>query len=465
MPHFLWVEDFNFSKTNREENIVSSTVNLVFGDILDSEELREELKEEDANDAQDFLKDKGIFLKLNLLEALDFIHNPEELAKIDFVVLDVDMPLKQGWQSDDNNYLPPLIKQYTSEAELERIAGYQLYIDLVIELGFPKSHILFCSNHADYFDKLKEKFNSANIKYPISPNSEKPFLEKGDTEFIKQWLDDKHSDYFVLRRGIIEGCKYLKTLAESDLAFNGFIQNSENYVNVDEMRDYLDILENFLPLRKPEDTAVLYKLFIRTLSHEWEATEPKKIRGLARVMKNIRNWVTHNSALFNNLDEQIVAYLFFINMRLMFDFHGDIQPYEKTLLSLFKEKVLSEQLFNDKSKNKLIELDIGKAYCHLQYIVSEDKDKRRKEEHKKNIRDALLFPDLVNNIQESNSPLREDRELFKKIFYQMFWLINSYPRVITKNRKVEISFNHFDYSKKSSYLYEIARHIHSRSFP
>ncbi|MCX7094351.1 MAG: hypothetical protein NTY50_13000, partial [Methylobacter sp.] len=78
MTHFLWVEDFKASEKGRKEiitnqrdpNIVSSTVELVFGSVLDENKLREKLKEEDEYDAQDFLADKGIFLKLNLLEAL-----------------------------------------------------------------------------------------------------------------------------------------------------------------------------------------------------------------------------------------------------------------------------------------------------------------------------------------------------------------------------------------------------------
>ena len=101
MTHFLWVEDFNASETKRPDNIISSTVKSVFGSLLDEKEFREKLKEEDANDAQDFLKEKGILLKLNLLEALEFIRNPDELSKIDFVVLDVDMPLRRDGQKDD----------------------------------------------------------------------------------------------------------------------------------------------------------------------------------------------------------------------------------------------------------------------------------------------------------------------------------------------------------------------------
>jgi len=74
------------------------------------------------------------------------------------------------------------------------------------------------------------------------------------------------------------------------------------------MRDYVEVLEKFLPLREPNNKTSLYKLFIRTLTHEWEASDPKKIKGLAWIMKNTRNWIAHNSNLFNALDEQMLAY-------------------------------------------------------------------------------------------------------------------------------------------------------------
>ena len=102
MSHFLWVEDFKASETKREDNIISSTVDLVFGSILKDKILSNEF-DEDEYEARDILEEQGIFLRLNLLEAFDFIHNPNELAKIDFVVLDVDMPLQRDGQPDKNN--------------------------------------------------------------------------------------------------------------------------------------------------------------------------------------------------------------------------------------------------------------------------------------------------------------------------------------------------------------------------
>ncbi len=460
MPHFLWVEDFKASETEREPNIISSTIDLVFGGILKNQEFTDEYQ------ARRVLEKQGVFLRLNLLDALDFIHNPNELAKVDFVVLDVDMPLQREGQTDKNNYLPALIKQYQSETELKKIAGYQIYIDLVIELGFPKSHILFCSNHAGYFEEFTAKFESSNIKFP-------KLLQKEHKEDIKDWLTEAHSDYFVLRRGIIEGCNHLKALSEKltkddDLAFNSFI-DQEKQIALDDIRNYLDVLANFLPLREPVDKAALYKLFIRTLTHEWEAADPKKIRGLAWIMKSTRNWITHNSNLFNALDEQMVAYLFIINMRLMFNFDDAVQSYEKILLNLFVDAdFLKEDVFKNQLTKKLI--PFKKPYLKLRSIILDENkciadDNKNNSNKKRYIRDAIYFNELANNLQESDSDLKADKKLFASLLYQMFWLNTSVPQITIGNKRdvLEIIFKDYGYAEKP-YLFELARHIYNHSF-
>jgi hypothetical protein len=208
-------------------------------------------------------------------------------------------------------------------------------------------------------------------------------------------------------------------------------------------------------LREPVDKSTLYKLFIRTLTHEWEATVPKKVKGLAWIMKSTRNWITHNSTLFNAVDEQIIAYLFMINMRIMFNFDEAKQTYEDILFKLFSGEDLTKEIFEEQNKNKLITLKIKKAYCDLQNKVASERI----------IKDAFHFSALANNIQESNSELRKDKVLFDKVLYQLFWLINSYPRIDVRIGKIEITFEEFDYRKKPPYLFELARHIYNRSFP
>lgn len=473
MPYFLWVEDFKSSEMQREENIISSTIELVFGSILKNEEF------DDEYDARDLLEEQGVTLKLNLLEALEFIRDPNELAKVDFVVLDVDMPLKRDGQPDKNNYLPPLIEQYQSETELKKIAGYQIYIDLVIELGFPKSHILFCSNHAGYFEEFTEKFKRSNIKFP-------DLLQKEHDEDIKNWLTEAHSDYFVLRRGIIEGCKNLRTLTEDKFHFNEFIKDDDKELSLYDVANYTEVLENFFPLSEPQNKQHIYKLFVRTLAHEWDATEPKNIKSNKKrekktqeekdkenilfafswIMKMTRNWMAHTK-LFEQLEPKDVAFLFIINMRAMFDLGDDLLPYERKLLRLFK-KTLSEDKMQDKmgnnpkkrNKTNLKGRDIPFVENYAELLSKTG-----------NTWQAINFHDALNNLQK-NKQNTVDNKFFIKGLYQTFWFLTSSGGVYIPKDKEQVKnfstlnyqFNFFNYAKKP-YLFEIARHIYTRSFP
>jgi len=455
MSYFLWIEDF--ASVTGGEDIAHN----VLGGIIDPAKLLGDKKALRRD-----LKSEGILIELNFGDGLDFIQ--AKLTDIDYIILDINLPAYSGSEPKDN-VLRLLEKWHgykasddeiidentivTSAKALQEIAGYHLYTELVFNLGFPKENILFCSNHGKELNSIVEAFDVAKIELP-------QIHKKEDKEDVQTWVKSRYENpYSRLRRGIIEGCRYIVKLIEEsklstdNLGFNRFISEPEKNVSIEDMRDYVEVLEKFLPLREPNNKTSLYKLFIRTLAHEWEAADPKKIKGLAWIMKNTRNWIVHNSNLFSALDEQILAYLFIVNMRVMFNFDEAVQPYEQILLNLFSDK-LQEEVFEAQNKNGLTDPSITKAYCDIKNFALDN-----------NIKDAFIFSMLANNIQESNSPARNNKQLFTKFLYQMFWLINSYPRVDTKNKKVlEINFYDFRYPKKS-YSFELARHIYNRSFP
>ena len=459
MSYFLWIEDFEGCEVKATASDVLSEITPDAVNCSDKEELKR------------YLKSENLFLELSLQDGLEFIKN--RLEEIDYIILDINLvpyleddPINSSLKSilsEFHNYSAQeneslleqreRIKALCSDAQLKENGGYYLFTQLIVEKGFPKQHILFCSNHGDTTTSIQDTFKSAKIALP-------PIYKKSDKE-VNEWVKSCYENpYSRLRRGIIEGCRSIikliedNNLTKDDLKFNDFINESEKKVSFEDMRDYVKVLEKSLPLREPNDSdkAVFYKLFIRTLSHEWEAAEPKNIKGLAWIMKNTRNWIVHNSNLFNALDEQMLAYLFIVNMRVMFNFDEAVQPYEKILFNLFDDK-LAREVFEAQNKNELIRPPITKAYCDIKNLALDN-----------NVKDAFLFSTLANNIQESNSPVRNDKQLFTKLLYQMFWLINSYPRVDTRNRKVlEINFSDFKYPEKS-YLFELARHIYKRSF-
>lgn len=455
MSHFLWIEDFDNSPKATASNVLGS----LFNDSYFSEDKRQLRKN---------LKQHGVFIELSFQDGLSFIR--QQLHKIDYVILDINLPAysdgdeindavlklltdfqayqKQVDEKEDEQLLTEKCK------ELREIAGFYLYTELVVELGFPKDHILFCSNHGEEVKSIKEAFESAKIALP-------PIYEKANPK-VQQWVKTRYENpYSRLRRGIIEACHSLKNQidTENKLLFNGFIDETEKKISLEDSHNYLDVLANFLPLREPIDKSTLYKLFIRTLTHEWEAADPKKVRGLAWIMKCTRNWITHNSTLFNELDEKMVAYLFIINMRLMFSHDEAVQPYEKILLSLFKDDdLLKLDTFKNQAASKSFPL--SKAYLELKNIVLDERQDKRN-----NVQDGFYFNELANNLQQSNSSFRKDKALFSKLLYQMFWLSTSNPFISTGNRRnlLEIKFWDFNYSEKP-YIFELARHIYSRSF-
>ncbi|MBE0435162.1 MAG: hypothetical protein IBX56_05090, partial [Methylomicrobium sp.] len=304
MSHFLWVEDFENSPKATASNVLGS----VFHDSL-FDEKRWALKKN--------MEAQGVFIELTLQDGLEFI-TPDLDKKVDYIILDIDLPAfdevineevlqlletfenyqKQEDETDDEQALQ------TACSELKNIAGFYLYTKLVVEMGFPKQHILFCSNHADKTESILEAFKAAKIALP-------KIYEKADL-FVQNWTKDRYQNpYSRLRRGIIEACRHLKNLPEDRYRFRRFINETEKQPGLDDVHDYLDVLANFLPLREPEQPAVFYKLLIRTLAHEWEAAEPQRLGqnelyAFSWIMKMTRNWSAH-SKIFERLEAQDVA--------------------------------------------------------------------------------------------------------------------------------------------------------------
>jgi hypothetical protein len=410
MTHFLWVEDFNVSETKRADNIISSTVKSVFGSVLDENNLHTRLTEEDEYDAKEFLEENGIFLKLNLLEALEFIRNPYELSKIDYVVLDVDMPLHRDGQNDNDHYLTDLIEQYQSPDELRKIAGYQIYTELVIELGFPKKHILFCSNHADYFDQLKQKFKNANIKPPHSPNPDKPFLTKDDKDDIESWLKDARNDYFLLRRGIIDACNYL-----------------ESVTNNPELKEYLFGLKKYLPLKEPapNEKQSLYLHLARAIVHDWD-DKGHKIpdrtanpigSSIGYLLRTSRNWLAHDS-LLTKFDEKTIAFIFLLNIRMLANLADvPIASFEYKLLSIF-------------SKNTALEDEV---ICNIKAFYREAIETSKNNEINFINR---FYNQMVNDFHENKlETLNYTNLLFRLFMFSIYKQTSSFPRLVNTENK------------------------------
>jgi hypothetical protein len=482
MSYFLWIEDF--ASVTGGEDIAHN----VLGGIIDPDKLLGDKKVLKRD-----LKSEGVFIELNFGDGLDFIQ--AKLADIDYIILDINLPAYLG-SEPKNNVLRLLEKWHGYKASddgiidentiiasakaLQEIAGYHLYTELIFNLGFPKENILFCSNHGNDLKSIVEAFDVAKIELP-------QIHTKEDKEDIQAWVKAHYENpYSRLRRGIIEGCKYLKALPEESYRFKDFIKEFEKQPSTDDLRDYLDILASFLPLRKPEDTSTLYKLFVRTLAHEWEAADPElpgkirksnkddqdvvnldeKLRNNGRyafswILKMTRNWISHNStAIFNKLTAQDVAYLFICSMRAIFDLGDKPTDYENKLLLLFNKDEDSVQLKN--SELSIKEKRIPLIQYYVEYFNENTKSNQ--------------VHSILNDLQNAKEKLKAKGDLyFITGLYHAFWFLTSEQwdqkdKALPNNKfpnQVYISrfytLNCHDYSQ-SEFLLKFSSHIYARSF-
>ena len=458
MSYFLWIEDFEVGSVEATTEAVLE--NIIKKSFFDSKKRKLRSK----------LKDQGVFIELTFQDGLKFIK--EELDKIDYIILDIDLKSHNGSMDDINSDVLELLyefqnytkMQYQSKdedsftkarQELKVIAGFYLYTHLVVELGFPKQHILLCSNNGSQMTEIKNAFKTAKISPPDIYTK-----ESIPNSFVKTWVSSRHSNpYSRLRRGIIEGCKYLRNLTEENLEklrFNNFIRGKDKQITLENLHNYLDVLENFLPLREPTDKATfykLYKLFVRTLSHEWESADDylesmnlasQELFAFTSIMKLTRNWSAH-SRVFEKINEEDVAYLFIVNMRAMFTLDDDLLRYEKHLLQLFELVIPDQEIIN--------EVTLKKSYNHLFSLPVYHRNTH--------------FNCVLDDVQKSNT--QDDKYLIQGL-YQTFWILTSRGELDEIKRKDGITkcykFPKLDYFKdqKDSYLFELARHIYKRSF-
>ena len=161
MSYFLWIEDF--------ENSVKTTTHDVLGSII------EEPFDSDSRKLKKRLKEQGVFVELTFQDGLIFILDKDKLNQVDYIILDIDLKSHNGSIDDISpDVLELLYKfqdytkaEYKSKDEesfkkackdLKEIAGFYLYTHLVVELGFPKTHILFCSNHGENTKTIQDSF-------------------------------------------------------------------------------------------------------------------------------------------------------------------------------------------------------------------------------------------------------------------------------------------------------------------
>lgn len=445
--NILWIEDFGGGLPTGTGTLNSMFQDLISFDNWDEDELSLLSK---PNDLENFCKENSalhcVFLCRHYFDYVEFKVKNELAKRIDAVIIDIRL---------DNNvdFDQPIPNGTNDPQEKEKFhinAGFYIFNDLV-HFGFPAEKMCFMTGEKNSFSGFKKQCDNIYIPEVVG-------FEKGDANFgeLRQWIKKRESDYAILRRGIIEGCDYLKSHIGKDdgnIQFREFVKIEDKQPTIEipstDIKNYLVALSQFLAIKEPNDQNIQYRLFLRTLVHEWEKNiDPNSLKEkhgkdlskihdiytFAWLMKMTRNWVSHAN-LLEPLNSQIIAFLVLINMRAMFKLPKAIQPYERILLrciSLSPAQAINSLELNGRITDAL--QNVNGILAGL------------------NLNESGHFGEKINAIYRRNTgnPDAEAHD-FKGFLQQYFWVNQKSD---TRNLT----------ATSDDFLPTLARHIYHRSF-
>jgi hypothetical protein len=435
MSSILWVEDF-------EDDQFRQFSHAIFGRALNLpvDEFPQEL-----NELRDFLALHQITLATSYAEAARFIK--ERLDDFDHIVLDIDLNLLGEDIGQDMPLVEPILTRWhgynsTDENEdsyeaarikMKKVAGYHLFIELVLNRGFLREKILFCSNHADKLVSINQSFEPAKIEAP-------EIWTKSDVrvaEWVKFCRDEK---YPKLRRWIILACnELLRRNPIVEFTMPGLMRSSDQLFQ-ENGNDLLAVLPLLLPnLCSTKTKPVIFRAFIRTLTQYWEGKmidfEKVKNQPFEKAISNtlvaVRNWTSHNPNALSQLTEEDIAFFFLITLRVSFKLNSiDLEKFEAVLLKLIGQNMVlsSEQIHIDLVKtysqvkerwDSLDEKDKTTQRCK----VPNDKSKKiiKKDRDGKTLFNTY-FNSMLNDLEIAGKlKLKLKPREHEKYILQIFW--------------------------------------------
>lgn len=403
MSAFLWVEDFDGNARNKYAEVAS----YVFSKALN---VTPDAFPNELGNLVRFLAERGITLATTYAEGRRLI--TERLDDFDFVILDIELELNGEDASDRSWVEPELVRWHgyqrdlddkandeesesNAKREMRKVAGYHLWTHLIIDRGFPRDHIQFCSQHGEHLISIEKSFTPAKIVAP-------KIFRKGDGR-TGNWVAERfRNPYFSLRRNVTDYCA---AVFDCLSACSG---DGKSFLRLSRMPgpttqdfdlalaiEYVEGLPRYLPQRVDEQHAGKALLaFVRGMVIEWDRFNPAKdsnrnygdeykermgksydeavepeIRVSASVLKLLRNTVSHrgSSAIeFNCLE---VALFFVLNMNTVFDLSGisTIKRPEDCLLGL---QVTEWALDKETLKNQWESLTRELGYLATRYGVT-----------------------------------------------------------------------------------------------
>jgi hypothetical protein len=460
MSSFLWVEDFEGAQYRE-------FAYTLFGQALG---LHANDFPEEENALRIFLEERQITLATSYAEAARLLE--ERLDDFDNVVLDIDLELVGEDGSEDMPWVLPVLERWygykpglerieeeaynDARKEMKAVAGYHLFLDLVLGRGFAHDAILFCSNHGEHLVSIKKSFEPAKIEAP-------DILIKKDPK-VGRWVASRRDDpYTKLRRWILLACKEL-------------LEGKSTYRIVELQKDDPDIPERLtqidgenllqtLPLLLPatiltnekntKRKAITFRLFVRTLTQDWDnKVDYKKLKGFDKpcgtVLSLVRNWTSHDGIAFSQLSERDMAFLFLTALRLCFDLGHNLKKFESALLPMLgKESLINTAQMEQMKK------DYENTYAAIEARWRELPKKSTKNKYSTEL--TTRFNDRVNDLQNAKKLFPGEHE---KIIRQVFWHQLHQLHWADGN-----GFNpQLSYFERPNFLGELVKHLYCENF-
>lgn len=446
MSAFLWVEDF---EGEQYQEFGYALFGRAFG-------LEESSFPNDGNELREFMKSRQVELVTSFAEAARRID--EDLRDYDYVVLDIDLNLLGEDVDEDLRWVVPLLERWyeydphansvedsynAAREKMKVVAGYHLFIDLVMNRGFPRERILFCSNHGNHLGSINKSFEPARM--------EAPQIYRKSDDTVKQWIADKAKmPYPKLRRGVIVACEeLLEQMRHGQTRFSmpDLPRKGDAEITISNAEILLETLPRLLPAYESSaiEQKMAFRLFARTLSQDWDKVDYKNkekkikqpVKAFSAVLVNVRNWTSHDAKALSVMNEGDIAYLFLIAMRSCFELSPyKLEDYEKALFPLVGEMTAIDT--NELTQNYTLSSEnIEYKYALLNSLVL-----------------TSIFSSRVNTLQQGGKiPPEEQAQLLCQIlWHELHWA----------NDKV-FSPQPSNFSKPT-FLDQLTQRIYRRSF-
>jgi len=351
----LWVEDFGPPLSRSE------IIEEIFGEFFAGIDLGVEFREEEGDTNAQL---KSLFAQHTLHEIAvceSYVEWKDVYAQQqgDFDVVLIDIRLISS--PTPVNERPRAI----NNSDFDEKAGFYIYHQL-IKTGFPDTDIAFFTAEGQSLKQFSKYCSDMCFDQPANSFQKK----RTDYQRLRRWLADKAKDpSLILRRGIIDGCRYMKqhiesietAELESELiifkSISGTVSNDAEALRRESI-DYLTGLHRFFLLSRAH-TQIDYYWFLKELSSKWEETKWFYLRHKAPPqfedwleelfhktahfqMKMLRNWSNHR-LLSREIGPKEIAYFFMQAMRAWI--RSDLNKparYEEILASLFPSLSVNE---------------------------------------------------------------------------------------------------------------------------